>query len=178
MAKLNLVLSFIVHLILASLAPLVCEAIEYDDESSKIYIVYMGSLPKGSKYSPTAHHLSLLQNVIGGRDIESLLVRSYKRSFNGFAAKLIDQQREKLVGISGVVSVFPSQEFQLQTTRSWDFLGLPQTFKRDKTIESDLVIGVMDSGIWPESESFNDKGLYICSHNHNKLSFTIMTNSF
>ncbi|RXI06931.1 hypothetical protein DVH24_026067 [Malus domestica] len=30
--------------------------------------------------------------------LESLLVRSYKRSFNGFAAKLIDKEREKLDG--------------------------------------------------------------------------------
>ncbi|RHN73668.1 putative cucumisin [Medicago truncatula] len=59
----------------------------------------------------------------------------------------------------GVISVFPSHEFHLQTTRSWDFLGLPHSFKRDQTIESSLVIGVMDTGIWPESESFNDKGL-------------------
>ncbi|PNX85861.1 subtilisin-like serine protease, partial [Trifolium pratense] len=56
----------------------------------------------------------------------------------------------------GVISVFPSQEYHLKTTRSWDFLGLPQSIKRTKTIESDLVIGVIDGGIWPESESFND----------------------
>ncbi|GAU24423.1 hypothetical protein TSUD_391320 [Trifolium subterraneum] len=59
----------------------------------------------------------------------------------------------------GVVSVFPSQEYHLKTTRSWDFLGLPQSIDRDKSVESDLVIGVIDTGIWPESESFNDKGL-------------------
>jgi hypothetical protein len=60
-----------------------------------------------------------------------------------------------------VVSVFPSQEYHIQTTRSWDFLGLPQSIKRGKIVESDLVIGVLDTGIWPESRSFSDKGMYI-----------------
>ena len=63
------------------------------------------------------------------------------------------------VGMDGVVSVFPNQKKELHTTRSWDFLGLPIPKQVDgKTIESDIIIGVFDSGIWPESDSFNDKG--------------------
>ncbi|XP_045795885.1 subtilisin-like protease SBT4.3 [Trifolium pratense] len=148
-----------VFLFFASIISFVCDAIESDDESSKLHIVYMGSLPKEPSYSPTSHHISLLQQVIDDSDIQNCLVRSYKRSFNGFAAMLNDQQRIKLSGMRGVISVFPSQEYHLKTTRSWDFLGLPQSIKRTKTIESDLVIGVIDGGIWPESESFNDIGL-------------------
>jgi hypothetical protein len=138
-----------------------CDAIKSGNETSKLYIVYMGSLPKEISYSPTSHHRSMLQQVIYDSDIENRLVQSYKRSFNGFSVILNYQQRKKLVGMKGVVSVFPSQEYQLQTTRSWDFLGLPQSIKRGKTVESDLVIGVLDTGIWPESKSFNDNGMYI-----------------
>ncbi|AET01121.1 subtilisin-like protease SBT4.8 [Medicago truncatula] len=156
---LNIVLLLSVSLVLTSIISSAYGAIESGDESNKLHIVYMGSLRKGASYSPTSHHLNLLQQVIDGSDIENHLVRSYKRSFNGFAAVLNDQQREKLSNMRGVVSVFPSREYHLQTTRSWDFLGLPQSIKRSQTAESDLVIGVIDSGIWPESESFNDKGL-------------------
>lgn len=60
--------------------------------------------------------------------------------------------------MEGVVTVFPSRLLQLQTTRSWDFIGLGQKAKRNPTAESDVIIGVIDSGIWPESESFNDEG--------------------
>lgn len=161
MAKHTIVLSIFVSLVFASLIPLVCDATESGEKSSKLYIVYMGSLPKGESYSPTSHHINLLQHVIDGSGVENHLVRSYNRSFNGFAAILNDQEREKLVRMRGVVSVFPNQDFHVQTTRSWDFVGLPHSFKRYQTIESDLVIGVIDSGIWPESKSFNDKGVYI-----------------
>jgi hypothetical protein len=167
MTMLNVVLLFSVSLVLTSIISSAYGAIESGDESNKLHIVYMGSLPKGASYSPTSHHLNLLQQVIDGSDIENHLVRSYKRSFNGFAAILNDQQRENLSNMRGVVSVFPSREYHLLTTRSWDFLGLPQSIKRAQTAESDLVIGVIDSGIWPESESFNDKGIYVISHNQN-----------
>ncbi|WJX63128.1 hypothetical protein P8452_48050 [Trifolium repens] len=159
MAKYHVVLFFFVSLGLASITSFMCDAIKSGDETNKLYIVYMGSLPKEASYSPSSHHHSILQQVIHGSDLENRLVQSYKRSFNGFSVILNDQQREKLVGMKGVVSVFPSQEYSLQTTRSWDFLGLPQSIKRGKTVESDLVIGVLDTGIWPESKSFKDKGL-------------------
>ncbi|PNX67263.1 cucumisin-like protein, partial [Trifolium pratense] len=61
-------------------------------------------------------------------------------------------------GYDGVVSVFSSEKRQLLTTRSWDFIGLPQDVERAQ-YESDIIIGVIDSGIWPESDSFNDEGM-------------------
>ena len=61
-------------------------------------------------------------------------------------------------GTEGVVSVFPSRSLQLQTTRSWEFMGFPENVDRNLTVESDIIIGVIDSGIWPESDSFNDEG--------------------
>ncbi|CAI0540245.1 unnamed protein product, partial [Linum tenue] len=59
-----------------------------------------------------------------------------------------------------VVSVFPSKKLQLQTTRSWDFLGLPQPtmIKNPAGVASDVVVGIIDSGIWPELPSFDDDG--------------------
>lgn len=60
-------------------------------------------------------------------------------------------------GMEGVVSVFPSQKKKLHTTRSWTFMGFHQNVTRS-TKESDTIIGVLDTGIWPESESFNDEG--------------------
>ncbi|XP_026452044.1 subtilisin-like protease SBT3.13 [Papaver somniferum] len=63
-----------------------------------------------------------------------------------------------LEGSRGVVSVFPNQQRKLHTTKTWDFLGFPQNVKRKAKLESNLVAGLIDTGITPVSESFNDKG--------------------
>ncbi|XP_024926977.2 subtilisin-like protease SBT4.8 isoform X2 [Ziziphus jujuba] len=118
----------------------------------------MGSLPDDPVYSPTANHISLLQGILqGGSSVENSLVKSYKRSFNGFAAKLTGTERQRIAEMKGVVSVFPNSNLKLQTTRSWDFIGLNSKTKRNTTAESDVIIGVLDSGIWPESDSFSDE---------------------
>ncbi|XP_031286385.1 subtilisin-like protease SBT4.3 isoform X1 [Pistacia vera] len=117
----------------------------------------MGSLPEG-EYSASSSHQTMLQEVVDASSVENIMVRSYKRSFNGFAAKLTDNERQKLASMKGVVSVFPSTTLQLHTTRSWDFIGLGDSAKRNPSVESDVIIGVLDTGIWPESESFSDEG--------------------
>ncbi|PON36942.1 Subtilase [Parasponia andersonii] len=126
-------------------------------EDRKAYIVYMGAIPD-KVYSPTSHHFRILQSVIKGSSVSNSFVRSYKRSFNGFVAKLTDKERQRLASLKGIVSVFPDKTYQTQTTRSWDFMGFHETMNRNPTAESDTIVGVFDTGIWPESESFSDKG--------------------
>uniref|UniRef100_A0A7N0TVY2 Subtilisin-like protease n=1 Tax=Kalanchoe fedtschenkoi TaxID=63787 RepID=A0A7N0TVY2_KALFE len=55
---------------------------------------------------------------------------------------------------------------KLHTTRSWEFMGLEQDgvatsqslWKKSK-YGKDAIIATLDTGVWPESESFSDKGL-------------------
>ncbi|XP_043692924.1 subtilisin-like protease SBT4.10 [Telopea speciosissima] len=126
----------------------------------KVYIAYMGEVSKGEDaFNIESVHLGLLEQVLDTSSARESLVYSYRKSFNGFAAELTEQEQKKLKGMEGVVSVFPSKILQLDTTRSWDFLGFPTTVKRMPPVESDVIIGVIDTGIWPESESFNDNGI-------------------
>ncbi|KAK6154059.1 hypothetical protein DH2020_013698 [Rehmannia glutinosa] len=64
----------------------------------------------------------------------------------------------------GVVSVFPNTRRSLHTTHSWDFMGL----LGEETMEIpgystknqvNVIIGFIDTGIWPESPSFSDAGM-------------------
>lgn len=52
---------------------------------------------------------------------------------------------------------------KLKTTRVNDYLGLsttaPTGLVHDTDMGSEAIVGILDSGIWPQSESFNDKGL-------------------
>lgn len=73
------------------------------------------------------------------------LVYSYERSFNGFAAKLTDEEASKFSEMKGVVSVIPNSMLKLHTTRSWDFMG----FTKDNVkpaLEGDVIIGFLDTG--------------------------------
>ncbi|KAM0009193.1 putative cucumisin [Helianthus debilis subsp. tardiflorus] len=133
-------------------------AVSSFDQERKVYIAYMGSLPEGECLS-SLHHSQIIKEVVHPSFASHALIRSYKRSFNGFAAYLTQEEKHKLTRIAGVISVFPCQKLMLQTTRSWDFMGLSQRIERRHEVESDIIIGVIDTGIWPESESFSDEGI-------------------
>ncbi|CAA6674561.1 unnamed protein product [Spirodela intermedia] len=64
------------------------------------------------------------------------------------------------------MAVFPNKKHELHTTRSWEFLGLENegtvyedSIWRKARLGEDTIIGNLDTGVWPESASFNDEGL-------------------
>ncbi|KAK4481619.1 hypothetical protein RD792_012523 [Penstemon davidsonii] len=124
----------------------------------------MGAIPEGdhssSLYSDKLkeYHINMLQEVIDDSFLRHALVRSYTRSFNAFAAYLKEEERQKLASYDEVISIFPSRTLRPETTRSWDFMGLKENVNRISTAGSNVIIGVLDTGIWPESTSFSDKG--------------------
>ncbi len=88
----------------------------------------------------------------------------YRFSFNGFAAKLSEQQAAKLAGQSGVVSVSKDVLGHVDTSTTPTFLGLDQSgsglwakLGGPGQAGEDVVVGVVDTGIWPEHPSFSDQ---------------------
>ncbi|OMO89146.1 hypothetical protein COLO4_19915 [Corchorus olitorius] len=86
----------------------------------------------------------------------------YSKTFRGFSAMLTSEQAKQLSENDWVVSVFESRTSKLQTTRTWDFLGI-NSIEQNKQLpmdfSTDVIVGVVDGGVWPESESFSDKGM-------------------
>ncbi|OMP00483.1 hypothetical protein COLO4_12648 [Corchorus olitorius] len=90
------------------------------------------------------------------------LVYSYETAFFGFAAKLSAKQLESLKKVDGFVTAIPDQMLSLHTTHSPQFLGLDGSngsLWHSSNLQSDVIIGVVDTGIWPEHVSFQDHGM-------------------
>lgn len=87
----------------------------------------------------------------------------YAYSFNGFAAKLTGAQAAKLASLPEVISVTPDEMLHLDTSNTPGFLGLSgQDGLWDQlggvgSAGEDIVIGIVDSGLWPEHPSFSDQ---------------------
>ncbi|XP_065875225.1 subtilisin-like protease SBT5.3 [Euphorbia lathyris] len=101
------------------------------------------------------------QNMV---DAQEQLIYSYSKSINGFAAYLKTDQVEELRKNARVKSIFLNKKYKLHTTRSWNFLGLENngassSFWQSTKFGEDVIIGSLDTGVWPESASFNDVGL-------------------
>ncbi|KAI0519104.1 hypothetical protein KFK09_006544 [Dendrobium nobile] len=98
---------------------------------------------------------------------------AYVKSFKSLVSS-IHKSALITTDMEELVSVFPSKQRKLHTTRSWNFMGFPSTALRGP-FESDVIIGMIDTGIWPESKSFDDAGFGpppsrwkgICQSNHN-----------
>ncbi|KAK8957362.1 Xylem serine proteinase 1 [Platanthera zijinensis] len=135
------------------------------ESSAQTYIVYMGDKLQQNPELVTASHHSLLSSFLGS-DVEAQgsKLYSYTHGFSGFAAMLTEAQAEKLQQLPEIISVKLGRTFPIHTTQSWDFLGLTQNGPTPsdlltKTNHGDgIIIGVIDTGIWPESKSFSDEG--------------------
>ncbi|XP_024025761.1 cucumisin [Morus notabilis] len=155
-------LPFTILFLLLSLTPILVTCQLFDDVPTghrKDYIVFMGDKPKGyDEWAVSSLHVNIIREVvISDEPPTGHILRSYNRTFNGFVARLTEKEAERIAEKDGVISVFPNRINQLQTTNSWDFIGFPTNVPRSR-LESDIIIGVLDTGIWPESASFDDTG--------------------
>ncbi|XP_058733394.1 subtilisin-like serine-protease S [Vicia villosa] len=129
----------------------------------KHYIIYMGDHSHPNTESVIRANHEILASVTGSlSDAKATALHHYSKSFRGFSAMITPDQANKLAEYDSVVSVFESKTSKLHTTHSWDFLRLGIVYNsRHIAVDStsNVIVGVIDSGVWPESESFNDYGI-------------------
>ncbi|XP_062190928.1 subtilisin-like protease SBT5.3 [Phragmites australis] len=139
----------------------------------KSYIVYLGAHAYGRDASPEEHaratesHHHLLGSVLGSKEIaQNSIFYSYTKNINGFAAHLEEEVANQIAKHPDVVAVLESMMLKLHTTRSWDFMDLerdgqvlPDSIWKHAKFGQDVIIANLDSGVWPESNSFADNGM-------------------
>ncbi|KAK9270678.1 hypothetical protein L1049_026260 [Liquidambar formosana] len=91
----------------------------------------------------------------------SKLLYTYSNVIHGFSASLSPSELEALKNSPGYVSSIRDLPVKVDTTHSSQFLGLNSNSGvwPVSNYGKDVIIGLVDSGIWPESASFDDKGL-------------------
>jgi len=126
---------------------------------------------KGKKFNPKSAHVKKYRNFLKAKHDATLKavgiktkekLYSYTVALNGFAAPLSPAQANSLLKQPNVVLVRPDTIRYKTTDNSPTFLGLTDPagpWDRGYNGE-DVIIGVIDTGIWPEHPSFSDDGSY------------------
>jgi len=91
------------------------------------------------------------------------IIHEYNLVLNGFSAMLTDAEVRTLMARGDVVAVTADTPRELTTTSTYSFLGLDKpdglwTKLGGKTeAGEDIIIGIVDGGVWPEHLSYADR---------------------
>jgi subtilisin family serine protease len=127
---------------------------------------------KGQKINPNSdnvrRYVAYLQQehnrVLRAVQAGNTKLYDYTYTYNGFSAVLTPAQAAAIAAMPDVIEVAPEEVRQLQTDSSPDFLGLTapgglwEQLGGQGAAGEDVVVGVLDTGIWPEHPSFAEDG--------------------
>ena len=159
------------------------KAVAKDKFANNAYIVQLAEMPvsayaggikglqatrprKGEKIDPNSPAVVNYRNFLESRQAAVLAkvgggnkLYSYAYVFNGFAAELTAEQAAKLAQTKGVLTVSRNEIHKRDTATTPAFLGLtgPTGFWNSQAKGEGVIIGIVDSGIWPEHPSFSDR---------------------
>ncbi|KNA13944.1 hypothetical protein SOVF_112010 [Spinacia oleracea] len=124
----------------------------------KTYIVHV---EKSRMPATTDYHLQRFESSLRQVSDTAEMMYTYTNAAHGYSTRLTEAEAVALSSQAGILSVLPETRYELHTTRTPSFLGLdrtPDAFPESES-ESDVIVGVLDTGVWPESKSFDDKGM-------------------
>uniref|UniRef100_A0A2N9FNG1 Subtilisin-like protease fibronectin type-III domain-containing protein n=1 Tax=Fagus sylvatica TaxID=28930 RepID=A0A2N9FNG1_FAGSY len=137
-------------------------------EEYHTYIIHMDHTHKPASFlTHESWHRSILKSLLSSpADDNELLLYSYNHVMQGFSARLTSSQLFEIEKSSAHLATYPESFGKLLTTYSPKFLGLQQNFGiwPAASYGENVIVGIIDTGIWPESESFHDEGMSPVPH--------------
>ena len=125
---------------------------------------------KGTKIDPNSAAVKEYVGYLNGSHDKALAkvggaqkLYDYGVTFNGFAADLTEGQAAGLEKVAGVVAVTKDTLLQPDTSSTPNFLGISKPGGLWDMLGGvgksgeDIIVGVVDTGIWPEHPSFSDR---------------------
>lgn len=131
---------------------------KHDDQQRNTYIVHMDKSHMPASYED--HHEWYYSSLKSIADSAEMLY-TYNSVIHGFSTRLTAEEAKSMENQPGTLSLVPETRYELHTTRTPEFLGLGESDQLlpASTLQSDVIIGLIDTGVWPEHKSFNDVGL-------------------
>ncbi|KAH6778949.1 hypothetical protein C2S52_010186 [Perilla frutescens var. hirtella] len=157
--SINLIIIYISLLIIS----LSSTTFSNEERDSKLYIVHLDAKSFANWEELESWYHSLLSThenkSISYRDPRML--HTYKNVFTGFAAWLSPDDVTALEKHDRFLHARPERVFPLHTTHSPNFLGLNTNFGlwKNTNYGEGVIIGVVDTGIFPGHPSFSDEGM-------------------
>ncbi|KAF8722091.1 hypothetical protein HU200_022726 [Digitaria exilis] len=145
-----------------ALAVAAATTIAAGEEERKTYIVHMAKSSMPAEYSNHGEWYGASLRSVS--PASNKMLYAYDTVLHGFSARLTATEAGDLASLDGVLAVLPEARYELHTTRTPEFLGIAGDgagaglFPQSGTA-ADVVVGVLDTGVWPESPSYSDAGL-------------------
>jgi subtilisin family serine protease len=108
-------------------------------------------------------YLDTKQNDVIKSVSAARITHKYDVVFNGFAALLTDDEVRALKKNAGVAAITADSEMVLDTSYTPTFLGLDQPgglwsqLGGQALSGEDIIVGIVDSGVWPENPAYADR---------------------
>ena len=108
-------------------------------------------------------HLAKVENTFEATAAKALskvqVINRFDVILGGVSLLVPADQVSILAKLPGVKAVYPDELLQIDTDNSPQFIGAPSTWNQlggQKSAGEGVIVGVLDTGIWPEHPSFSD----------------------
>ncbi|CAA2944872.1 subtilisin-like protease [Olea europaea subsp. europaea] len=138
----------------------ICHAYVDADETNNHHKTYIVHMDKSSMPASYEDHLQWYDASLKVVSDSANMLYNYNNVIHGYSARLTSEEARLLEEQQGILSVQEEVKYELHTTRSPEFLGLlNDAAVLESNTMSEVIIGVLDTGVWPELSSFDDKEL-------------------